>query len=232
MVAAAGAAEKLERHLQFGLSWFWIMHLGGGGLMYQHFIKRLFDIIVSAVALVILAIPFAVVAILIKLDSKGPAFFRQQRMGKDGKPFLIYKFRTMRQYAPHNTATAELDNAKDKITRVGGVCRKTSIDELPQFINVLKGDMSIIGPRPVVLTETELIEMRHENGADKVLPGLTGLAQVNGRDSLSNLQKATYDAYYAHRVTFMNDFRTVVKTIWYVLLHVGIHEGKQNVSGD
>ena len=198
--------------------------------MYQHFIKRLFDIIVSAVALVILAIPFAVVAILIKLDSKGPAFFRQQRMGKDGKPFRIYKFRTMRQDAPHNTATAELDNAKDKITRVGGVCRKTSIDELPQFINVLKGDMSIIGPRPVVLTETELIEMRHENGADKVLPGLTGLAQVNGRDSLSNLQKATYDTYYAQRVTFMNDFRTVVKTVWYVLLHVGIHEGKRNIN--
>lgn len=200
--------------------------------MYQHFIKRLFDIIVSAVALVILAIPFAVVAIFIKLDSKGPAFFRQQRMGKDGKPFLIYKFRTMRQDAPHNTATAELDNAKDKITRVGGVCRKTSIDELPQFINVLKGDMSIIGPRPVVLTETELIEMRHENGADKVLPGLTGLAQVNGRDSLSNLQKATYDAYYAQRVTFMNDLRTVVKTVWYVLLHVGIHEGKQNGNAE
>lgn len=197
--------------------------------MYQHFIKRLFDIIVSAVALVILAIPFAVVAIFIKLDSEGPAFFRQQRMGKDGKPFLIYKFRTMRQDAPHNTATAELDNAKDKITRVGGVCRKTSIDELPQFINVLKGDMSIIGPRPVVLTETELIEMRHENGADKVLPGLTGLAQVNGRDSLSSLQKATYDAYYANRVSFMNDLRTVVKTVWYVLLHVGIHEGKQQV---
>lgn len=200
--------------------------------MYQHFIKRLFDIIVSAVALVILAIPFAVVAIFIRLDSKGPAFFRQQRMGKDGKPFLIYKFRTMRQDAPHNTATAELDNAKDKITRVGGVCRKTSIDELPQFINVLKGDMSIIGPRPVVLTETELIEMRHENGADRVLPGLTGLAQVNGRDSLSNLQKATYDAYYAQRVTCMNDLRTVVKTVWYVLLHVGIHEGKQNASDE
>lgn len=197
--------------------------------MYQHFIKRLFDIIVSAVALVILAIPFAVVAIFIKLDSKGPAFFRQQRMGKDGKQFQIYKFRTMRQDAPHNTATADLDNAKDKITRVGGVCRKTSIDELPQFINVLKGDMSIIGPRPVVLTETELIEMRHENGADRVLPGLTGLAQVNGRDSLSNMQKATYDAYYAQRVSFMTDFRTVIKTIWYVLLHVGIHEGKQNL---
>lgn len=107
--------------------------------MYQHFIKRLFDIIVSAMALVILAIPFAVVAIFIKLDSKGPAFFRQQRMGKDGKPFLIYKFRTMRQDAPHNTATAELDNATDQITRVGRVLRKTSIDELPQFINVLTG---------------------------------------------------------------------------------------------
>lgn len=196
--------------------------------MYQHFIKRLFDITVSAVALVILAIPFAVVAILIKLDSKGPAFFRQQRMGKDGKPFRIYKFRTMRQDAPHNTATAELDNAKDKITRVGGVCRKTSIDELPQFINVLKGDMSIIGPRPVVLTETELIEMRHENGADKVLPGLTGLAQVNGRDQVSNMQKATFDGIYAARVNLKMDAKVVLKTVWYVVLRVGIREGRQN----
>lgn len=195
--------------------------------MYQHFIKRLFDIIVSAVALVILAIPFALVAIFIKLDSKGPAFFRQQRMGKDDKPFLIYKFRTMRQDAPHNTATAELDNAKDKITRVGSVLRKTSVDELPQLINVLLGDMSIIGPRPVVLNETELISMRHDNGANHVLPGLTGLAQVNGRDSLSNLSKSSYDGLYASSVTVLLDLRIVAKTCWYVLLSVGIREGRQ-----
>lgn len=195
--------------------------------MYQHFIKRLFDIIVSAVALVILAIPFAVVAILIKLDSKGPAFFRQQRMGKDGKPFRIYKFRTMQQDAPHNTATAELDNAKDKITRVGRVLRKTSIDELPQFINVLLGNMSMIGPRPVVLTETELIEMRHENGADLVLPGLTGMAQVNGRDQISNLSKSSFDGMYASSISVVIDFKIVVKTVWYVLLSVGIREGRQ-----
>ncbi|WP_263849766.1 sugar transferase [Lacticaseibacillus pantheris] len=148
-------------------------------------------------------------------------------MGKDGKPFRIYKFRTMREDAPHNTATAELDNAKDKITHVGGVCRKTSIDELPQFINVLKGDMSIIGPRPVVLTETELIEMRHENGADRVLPGLTGMAQVNGRDSLSPTQKATYDAYYANKISLVLDSIIAFKSFWYVLLSVGIREGRQ-----
>ena len=158
--------------------------------MYQHFIKRFLDILGAIIALAILAVPFVFIAILIRVVSTGPAFFRQQRMGKNGNPFRIYKFRTMDQRAPHDLATAKLDNANKQITRVGRLLRKTSIDELPQFINVLKGDMIMIGPRPVVLTETELIEMRHNNGAEGALPGITGLAQVNGRDRLSNLSKA------------------------------------------
>ncbi|EPC56865.1 hypothetical protein Lpp77_01287 [Lacticaseibacillus paracasei subsp. paracasei CNCM I-4270] len=196
--------------------------------MYQHFFKRLLDIFGATIALVILAIPFIFIAILIRLDSTGPAFFRQRRMGKDGKAFKIYKFRTMDQTAPHDIPTAQLERANDQITHIGRLLRKTSIDELPQFINVLKGDMSMVGPRPVVLTEKELIEMRYRNGADSVLPGITGLAQVNGRDRLSNLSKSNYDGIYASSVSFLIDSKIIVKTFWYVALRLGIREGRQN----
>lgn len=199
--------------------------------MYQRIVKRGLDVIVAIVALVVLCIPFLLIAVLIKLDSKGPVFFKQQRMGKNGMSFQIYKFRSMREKAPHNMATAELENADDQITRIGRVLRKTSIDELPQFINVLRGEMSIIGPRPVILDETELIEMRHSNGADAVLPGLTGLAQVHGRDHVPNLKKASYDGMYAAALSFRTDFKITFRTIWYVLLRVGIHEGREkNIS--
>lgn len=118
--------------------------------MYVNYIKRFFDFITSAVALVILCIPFCLIAIIIKVDSAGPVFFRQDRVGKDGKTFKIYKFRSMKQEAPHESATAELENARDQITRVGKFLRASSIDELPQFINVLRGEMSMIGPRPII----------------------------------------------------------------------------------
>ena len=196
--------------------------------MYKRVIKRELDLVVSTIAIIILAIPFLIVAILIKCDSKGPVFFRQQRMGKNSVPFKIYKFRSMYEEAPHNQATADLENAGNQITRVGRLLRKTSIDELPQFINVFKGEMSIIGPRPVILAEKELIEMRQSNGADKVFPGLTGLAQVHGRDHVPNLQKANYDGMYAAALSFRTDLKITFRTIWYVLLHVGIHEGKTN----
>ena len=194
--------------------------------MYKRVVKRELDLVLSTIAIIILFIPFLIVAVLIKCDSKGPVFFKQQRMGKNSVPFKIYKFRSMYQEAPHNRATAELENADDQITRIGRVLRKTSIDELPQFINVFKGEMSIIGPRPVILTEEELIKMRQSNGADRVLPGLTGLAQVHGRDHVSNLQKANYDGMYAAVLSCKTDFKITIRTIWYVLLHVGIHEGK------
>lgn len=194
--------------------------------MYQRIVKRGLDVIVAIVALVVLCIPFLLIVVLIKLDSKGPVFFKQQRMGKNGVSFQIYKFRSMREKAPHNMATAELENADDQITRIGRVLRKTSIDELPQFINVLRGEMSIIGPRPVILAEKELIEMRHSNGADRVLPGLTGLAQVHGRDHVPNLQKANYDGIYAAALSFRTDLKITFRTIWYVLLHIGVHEGR------
>lgn len=195
--------------------------------MYQSFFKRFFDILVSTVALILLAIPFLIIAAVIKLDSHGAVFFRQRRTGLNGNVFKIYKFRTMTEEAPHEMATAELDDAESHITRVGSFLRKTSIDELPQLINVFKGEMSMIGPRPVILGEAELIEMRHKNGADKVLPGLTGLAQVHGRDKVSNLKKASYDGMYALMISARTDIKITLRTVWYVLLHIGIHEGQK-----
>lgn len=196
--------------------------------MYIHFFKRLFDVIVAVAALIILCIPFIVIAIIIKLESKGPVLFKQSRVGINGHTFKIYKFRSMYMTAPHDAATNSLEHVDKMITKVGHILRKSSIDELPQFINVLKGEMSIIGPRPVICAETELIKMRHKNGTENVLPGLTGLAQVHGRDHVPNFQKAQYDGIYAASVSFMTDFKLVVRTVWYVLLHIGIHEGKHN----
>lgn len=152
--------------------------------------------------------------------------FKQNRVGINGKTFKIYKFRSMYITAPHDVSTSSLEYADDMITKIGKGLRNSSVDELPQFINVLKGEMSIIGPRPVICTETELITMRHKNGTETVLPGLTGLAQVHGRDHVPNLQKAQYDGIYAASVSFMTDFKLVIRTIWYVFLHIGIHEGK------
>ena len=197
--------------------------------MYVRVVKRILDVVVSIFALILLLIPFVIIAILIKLESTGPVMFRQQRVGINGMKFNIYKFRSMYTAAPHDSATNNLENADEMITRIGKILRKSSIDELPQFINVLLGDMSMIGPRPVICAEKELIEMRHKNGADTVLPGLTGVAQVHGRDHVPNLQKAQFDGIYAASVSFKTDFKLVVRTIWYVLLHVGIHEGKQVV---
>lgn len=198
--------------------------------MYQSFFKRFFDIVVSAVALVVLAIPFLLIAATIRLDSHGPVFFRQKRTGLNGKIFEIYKFRTMTENAPHEKATAELEDADCHITRVGVFLRKTSIDELPQLFNVLGGEMSIIGPRPVILSETELIKMRHGNESDKVLPGLTGLAQVHGRDNISNFKKASYDGIYAVTISFKTDSKILIRSIWYVLLHIGVKEGKYSLK--
>lgn len=199
-------------------------------LMYIRVVKRIFDIIVSIIALILLLIPFIVIASLIKMESRGSVMFRQNRVGKNGQTFLIFKFRTMRMEAPHDAATNSLENADAMITKVGRFLRKSSIDELPQFINVLKGDMSVIGPRPVICAENELIALRHKNGADKVLPGLTGLAQVHGRDHVPNFQKAQYDGIYAASLSFTTDLKLVIRTIWYVLLHMDIHEGKSIIS--
>lgn len=194
--------------------------------LYRDFLKRVFDICFSLIALAILAIPMLVIAILIKIDSPSEQIlFRQQRIGKNNVPFTILKFRSMSKNAPHQMATENFKNPEPYITAVGKIIRKMSLDELPQFINVLKGDMSIIGPRPLIPKEKKVLALRSKYGADKVLPGITGLAQVNGRDELVGEKKANCDGYYAINVSFILDTKILFKTVDDVIHSRGIHEG-------
>lgn len=193
---------------------------------YSRYIKRGIDLIISFLLLVILWPLFLILAGWIKLDSSGPVFFRQERMGKNGRPFKIYKFRTMYINAPQ-LATASFENPEKYITKVGKWLRKSSLDELPQLINVFKGEMSIIGPRPLILKEKKVLSLRHVNGAEAVLPGITGLAQVRGRDLVTDEQKAAYDGEYAANLTLAEDARICYKTFFDVICCRGIHEGKK-----
>ena len=193
--------------------------------MYRKFFKRLIDIVLSLLGIIILAIPMLIIAIVVKCDSKGPAIFVQERMGRNCKPFKFYKFRSMRIDAPHDMATREI-KSDSYITKVGAFLRKTSLDELPQMFCILKGDMSIIGPRPVVLTETELIEERKKTGAYSARPGLTGLAQVRMRDRLTDMKlKAEIDGEYVSKITFWKDFKIFWKTVVKVLKEDDVVEG-------
>lgn len=195
---------------------------------YRDFFKRIFDVIFSLIAIVILAIPMLAVAILIKIDSPDePILFKQIRVGRDDVPFVILKFRSMSKDAPHQMATKNFENPEAYITPVGKVIRKASLDELPQLFNVLKGDMSIIGPRPLIPTEKSVLSMRDETGATQVLPGITGLAQVHGRDEITDENKAAYDGKYALNVSCFLDLSIFFKTIFDVIRSRGIHEGKK-----
>lgn len=187
-------------------------------------IKRLFDICASFLALVVLSPLFLVICIVNLFTPECSVFFSHERRGRRGKPFTIYKFQTMKNNTP-NCATGELENPEQYITKFGKFLRKTSLDELPQLWNILKGDMSFIGPRPVVLTETELLARRRRLGADLVRPGITGLAQVRGRDTVSIQHKARYDAYYARRMSLGLDGRIVLETLRCVVTGEGIREG-------
>lgn len=162
--------------------------------------------------IVILSPIFIITAILIKLESRGPILFKQMRAGKDSKPFCIYKFRSMKVDTP-NIGTNDFKDANMFITSVGKVIRKTSIDELPQLFNILKGDMSIVGPRPVILEEEELIEMRANCNVDELLPGITGLAQINGRDNIGNIEKVGYDYEYLNKRSLKLDFYIMCMTV-------------------
>ena len=153
---------------------------------YRDFFKRFFDVIFSLIAIILLAIPMIIIALLIKIDSpEEPVLFKQVRVGKNDVPFTILKFRSMSNDAPHQVATENFENPEKYITKVGKVLRKTSLDELPQLFNVLKGNMSVIGPRPLIPKETSVLAMRDEYGASRILPGITGLAQVHGRDEVT-----------------------------------------------
>jgi O-antigen biosynthesis protein WbqP len=188
-------------------------------------VKRAIDIVFSFLALIVLSPIFIVLIIAIKLDSKGPVFFKQKRIGIYKSHFYILKFRTMRIDTPKDTPTHLLDNPEQWITRVGKFLRKTSLDELPQIINILKGEMSIIGPRPALWNQFDLIEERDKYGANDVPVGLTGWAQINGRDELPIEVKAKLDGDYVKKMGFKMDIKCFFGTIFSVLKSDGIIEG-------
>lgn len=188
-------------------------------------IKRIIDFVLALIGLVILLPIFLVLVIAIKLDSKGPVFFKQKRFGKNKIFFNILKFRTMRMDTPKDTPTHLLNNPDQWITKVGKFLRKTSLDELPQIINILVGEMSIIGPRPALWNQVDLIEERDKYGANNVPVGLTGWAQINGRDELEMDVKAKLDGEYAEKISFSMDVKCFFGTIVSVVKHDGVVEG-------
>lgn len=192
-------------------------------------LKRFLDFIFSGILLLLLSPLFLIVAIIIKLTSKGPVFFRQHRVGRYNEEFMIYKFRTMRVDAP-NVATCLLENPDEYITPIGRFLRNSSIDEIPQLINILKGDMSFVGPRPVISKEVDLIKLRTKVGVHKMYPGLTGWAQINGRDRLGVEEKVYYDKYYMDNYSLFLDIKIVLLTILKVMKAEGIVEG--NISAN
>lgn len=190
-------------------------------------IKNVLDFILSLLALMVLFPFFCIFAIIIKLESKGPVFFKQKRIGKNKKEFYIYKFRTMRTDTPKDMPTHMLKNADSYITKSGKIFRKASIDELPQIINILKGQMSIIGPRPALWNQDDLIEERDKYNANSIRPGLTGWAQVNGRDELEIPIKAKFDGEYVEKMSLWFDIKIFFKTIIKVFKHDGVVEGEK-----
>lgn len=198
--------------------------------MYQKFIKRIIDIMLSSIGLLVLIIPMLFISIIIKIDSPGPVLFKQKRVGLYKKTFTIYKFRSMPVTVPKDVPTA-LFKDSEQLSKWQRFMRKASLDELPQLINIFKGDMSVIGPRPVIEKECELIVERDKYSANNVKPGLTGWAQINGRDELDIGEKAKLDGEYVNRLSFLFDCRCFFMTIPYVLKHDGVVEGGTGVIG-
>ncbi len=186
--------------------------------------KRFLDVFLSLAAIIVLSPLLLIISIIILIDNGTPVIFTQDRVGKDDKLFKIKKFRTMRTDAP-NVATAELEQSDKYITRSGKLLRRTSLDELPQLFNVLKGDMSFVGPRPLIPEESHIREIRREYGIYSVRPGLTGWAQVNGRDCLSDEEKAEFDREYIEKESLWFDTKIFFRTIWVVLTGKDVVEG-------
>lgn len=199
--------------------------MGVNAMLYRG-IKRTFDFILSLTALIILSPLFLVIAVMIKEDSKGPVFFKQKRIGKNKKEFYILKFRTMRSDTPSDMPTHLFKNSEVYITKSGKFLRSTSLDELPQLINILKGEMSIIGPRPALWNQYDLIIERDKYGANDITPGLTGWAQINGRDQVTIEDKAYYDGEYVKNFGIIMDIRVFFMTIGFVVNRRGIVEGE------
>ena len=188
-------------------------------------VKRLIDFIISLLAAIILSPVFLLISAAIRLDSEGPVFFSQKRVGKDKKLFDMYKFRTMRIDTPHDMPTHLLKNPDAYITRVGKFLRKSSLDELPQLFNIIKGDMSIVGPRPALWNQDDLIAERDKYGANTIRPGLTGWAQINGRDELEINVKAKFDGEYVRKMSLPFDIKCIISTALQVVKHKGVVEG-------
>ena len=193
--------------------------------MYRTFFKRLLDIILSGCAIVILSPLLLIIAVAIKIDDPGPVLFRQKRVGIHKTHFSIMKFRTMKMDTPKDTPTHLLENPEQYITKVGKFLRKSSLDELPQIFQIFTGKMSIIGPRPALWNQFDLIAERDKYGANDVRPGLTGWAQINGRDELPIEVKARFDGEYVERLSFLFDCKCFFGTIGAVLKHDGVVEG-------
>ena len=197
--------------------------------MYQKFFKRMLDMSLSLAGLIVLAPVFLLLALAIKIDDPGPVFFRQKRVGIHKTHFHIMKFRTMKMETPHDTPTHLLKNPEQYITRVGKFLRKTSLDELPQIFQIFTGKMSIIGPRPALWNQYDLIAERDKYGANDVRPGLSGWAQINGRDELPIDVKARLDGEYVEKLSFAFDVKCFVGTIFSVLRSDGVVEGGTGV---
>lgn len=193
-------------------------------------IKRYLDFILAFISMVFLWPIFLILAVIIKIDSKGPIFFKQKRVGKNNEYFHILKFRTMRSDTPKDMPTHLLQNPDAFITKSGKFLRKTSLDELPQIINILKGDMSIIGPRPALWNQYDLIAERDKYGSNDIYPGLTGWAQVNGRDELPIEVKASFDGEYVKKMSLSFDTKIFFKTVFSVLRSDGVKEGSSEVQ--
>lgn len=199
--------------------------------MYEKYVKRAIDFALSAIGIILLSWLYLLLALAIVIDDPGPAFFKQRRVGKGKTHFNLYKFRSMKMLTPHDKPTHLLDNPDQYITRVGRVLRKASLDELPQFWNILTGKMSIIGPRPALWNQDDLIAERDKYSANDIRPGLTGWAQINGRDELKIAEKARLDGEYVVALkrggwtAFVMDVRCFFGTILSVLRHDGVVEG-------
>jgi len=203
--------------------------------MYKHVIKRLFDLVLSTIAIILLALPMLIIAIAIKIDDPGPVLFKQKRVGmsKNGEItyFMIWKFRSMKMSTPHDTPTHLLENPEQYITRVGRFIRKTSLDELPQIYQVFTSKLSIVGPRPALWSQDDLVAEREKYGANDIKPGITGWAQINGRDELEIDVKARFDGEYTAALNagkfkgFAMDVKCFFGTIVSVLKHDGVVEG-------
>ena len=193
--------------------------------MYKKYYKRFIDWLLSFLGMILLSPAFLLISLAIKIDDPGPVFFTQRRIGKDKKEFPLHKFRSMKMSTPHDTPTHLLENPEQYITRVGKILRKTSLDELPQIWDILVGNMSIIGPRPALWNQFDLIEERDKYDANSVMPGLTGWAQINGRDEIEIEEKARLDGEYVKNFSFAFDVKCFFGTVFSVLKQDGVVEG-------